>query len=121
MAGANTPTPIFTAPMLPYDTTLAFSLQVMSNDGQVSSNRAIAYVEVKQYSGSGGIPQQQLPQQQPQQQLPPVQQQIMPPQQQYQQQQPVSPPPSLQQPQSPPPTSTYPYQYPSPYTYRPNP
>jgi hypothetical protein len=38
MNGANTPTPTFTSPMLPYDTTLAFSLQVMSNDGQVSSN-----------------------------------------------------------------------------------
>jgi hypothetical protein len=109
MTGANTPTPTFTAPMISYDTTLAFSLQVMSNDGQVSSNQAIVYVMVKHYTGanggiSSGIPQQQQPLLQPQQQ----------PQQQ------VSPP-SLQQPQSPPTTPTYPYQYPSPYTYRPNP
>jgi hypothetical protein len=115
MAGANTSTPIFTAPTLPYDTTLAFSLRVMSNDGMVSTNHAVVYVMVKRYSGASafsGIPQQQpLQQQQPlvpsQQQLPPIQQQIMPPQQQYQQLQPVSP----QQQQQQPPLSTYPYPY----------
>ena len=100
ITGANTPTPTFTAPMLPYDTTLAFSLRVMSNDGLVSSNQAIAYVMVKHYAGSNsGIPQEQQP---------------------YQQQQPVLPPsPQPQQPQSPT-TPTYPYPYPYPYTYLPN-
>jgi hypothetical protein len=107
ITGANTPTPTFTAPMLPYDTTLAFSLRVMSNDGLASTNQATVYVMVKHYTGansgiSSGIPQQQQPLSQPQQQ-------------------PVSPPPSVQQPQSPPITPTYPYQYPSPYIYRPSP
>jgi hypothetical protein len=72
ITGANTPTPRFTAPMLPYDTTLAFSLRVVSNDGMVSSNSAVVYVMVKHYSGansisSSGIQQQMIP---PQQQQP---------------------------------------------------
>ena len=68
--GANTPTPTFKAPMLPYDTTLAFSLRVISSDGAVSSNTAVVYVMVKHYSGAGisgggdSIQQQQPPQQQ---------------------------------------------------------
>jgi hypothetical protein len=92
ITGANTPTPTFIAPMLPYDTTLAFSLRVMSNDGLVSTNQAIVYVMVKHYypgSNSGissGTPLQP--------------QQLQP-----------------QQPQSTP-TPAYPYPY--PYTYPPN-
>jgi hypothetical protein len=98
ITGANTPTPTFTAPMLPYDTTLAFSLRVMSNDGLVSTNQAMVYVMVKHYysgSNSGissGTPLQQQPYQQPQQ---------------LQSQQPQSTP-----------TPAYPYPY--PYTYPPN-
>jgi hypothetical protein len=121
ITGANTPTPTFTAPMLPYDTTLAFSLRVMSNDGMVSTNSAIVYVMVKHYTGTGGIPQQQpLQPQQPlvpsQQQLPlpPIQQQqIMPPQQQQEQPQQIMPPQQQQeQPQQSKPIYPYPYSSP---------
>jgi len=113
MTGPNTPTPTFTAPTLPYDTTLAFSLRVMSNDGLVSSNQAVVYVMIKHYSATNNIgsssgvqqPQQQpLPSQVQQQQqpivpsqpqqsaVPPIQQQIIPsPSQQQQQPSPVAP------------------------------
>jgi hypothetical protein len=48
LQGANTPTPTFVAPILPYDTILAFGLRVVDNDGgAVSSNPAIVYVYVK--------------------------------------------------------------------------
>ena len=48
LQGANTGTPTFVAPVLPYDTMLAFSLKVMDSDGgSVSSNPAIAYVMIK--------------------------------------------------------------------------
>jgi hypothetical protein len=85
MAGANTSKPIFTAPPLPYDTTLAFSLRVMGNDGMVSTNHAVVYVMIKRYSGAStfsGIPQhgpleQPIAPSQPQQQLPTIQQQII--------------------------------------------
>ena len=129
ITGANTPTPTFTAPMLPYDTTLAFSLRVMSNDGMVSSNPAIVYVMVKHYTGAstaignGGTSIQQqptTPQQQPvspfqqQQSLPPIQQQQITPSPQQQQQQPSMQQQPLQQ-------SPFVYPYPYPYTYPHNP
>lgn len=48
LQGANTGTPTFVAPVLPYDTMLAFSLKVMDSDGgSVSSNPAIVYVMIK--------------------------------------------------------------------------
>jgi hypothetical protein len=48
LQGANTPTPTFVAPILPYDTILAFSLRVVDTDGgAVSGNPAIVYVYVK--------------------------------------------------------------------------
>ena len=113
ITGANTPTPTFTAPMLPYDTTLAFSLRVMSNDGLVSSNQAVAYVMVKHYSATNNIgsssgvqqPQQQqqlssqvqqqqqpiVPSQPQQSAVPPIQQQLIPSPSQQQQPSPVAP------------------------------
>jgi hypothetical protein len=45
--GAGTATPTFTAPIVSSDTTLAFSLKVMNNNGIVSNNPAIAYITVK--------------------------------------------------------------------------
>jgi hypothetical protein len=48
LQGANTATPTFIAPILPYDTILAFSLRVMDSDGgAVSSNPAIVYIMAK--------------------------------------------------------------------------
>jgi hypothetical protein len=48
LRGANTANPTFVAPILPYDTILAFSLKVMDSDGRaISSNPAIVYVYVK--------------------------------------------------------------------------
>jgi hypothetical protein len=48
LQGANTATPTFVSPILPYDTILAFSLKVMDSDGRtISSNPAIVYVYVK--------------------------------------------------------------------------
>jgi hypothetical protein len=45
---ANTATPTFVAPVLPYDITLALSLKVIDSDGgAVSSNPTIVYVMVK--------------------------------------------------------------------------
>jgi hypothetical protein len=113
ITNANTPTPTFTAPMLPYDTTLAFSLRVMSNDGLVSSNQAVAYVMVKHYSATNNIgsssgvqqPQQQqqlssqvqqqqqpiVPSQPQQSAVPPIQQQLIPSPSQQQQPSPAAP------------------------------
>jgi peptidoglycan/xylan/chitin deacetylase (PgdA/CDA1 family) len=128
ITGANTPTPMFKAPMLPYDTTLAFSLRVMSNDGMISSNPAIVYVMVKHYTGAstaignGGTTIQQqptTPKQQPlspfqqQQSLPPIQQQQIIPSPQQQQQPSVQQRPLQQSPSV--------YSYPYPYTYLHNP
>jgi hypothetical protein len=60
MTGANTPTPMFKAPMLPYNTTLAFSLRVMASDGSVSSNPAVVYVMIKPYQSKLPVlPQEQ--------------------------------------------------------------
>ena len=48
LQGSNTATPTFVAPVLPYDTMLAFSLKAMDSDGgSVSSNPAIVYVMIK--------------------------------------------------------------------------
>jgi hypothetical protein len=48
LQGANTATPTFVAPILPYDTILAFSLKVIDSDGRtISSNPAIVNVYVK--------------------------------------------------------------------------
>jgi hypothetical protein len=53
--GANTPTPTFVAPILPYDTILAFSLKVMDSDGgAVNSNPAIVYVYVRHNPNNNG-------------------------------------------------------------------
>ena len=47
---ANTATPTFVAPMIPYDTMLAFGLKVLDSDGgAVSSNPTIVYVMVKHH------------------------------------------------------------------------
>jgi YVTN family beta-propeller protein len=48
LAGVNAATPTFTAPVVPTDTVLAFSLRVVDNHGAVSTNPAIVYVMVKQ-------------------------------------------------------------------------
>ena len=45
--GANTATPTFTAPVVSFDTILAFRLKVINNNGIVSNNPAIAYITVK--------------------------------------------------------------------------
>jgi hypothetical protein len=81
--GASTATPVFLAPILPYDTMLAFSLKVVDSDaGGVSVNPAIVYIMVKHNPNLGNSPavpwsnysnsplnqQQQLQHQQPQQQ-----------------------------------------------------
>jgi hypothetical protein len=47
LAGVNTATPTFTAPLVPTDTVLAFSLRVVDNHGAVSTNPAVVYVMVK--------------------------------------------------------------------------
>ena len=48
LQGANTATPTFVSPILPYDTILAFSLKVIDIDGRtISSNPAIVNVYVK--------------------------------------------------------------------------
>src|SRR5919198_2119825 len=70
MTGASTPTPMFKAPMLPYDTTLAFSLRVTASDGSVSSNLAVVYVMIKHYQSNDNNYQLQMPLQQQQQQQP---------------------------------------------------
>ena len=70
MTGASTPTPMFKAPVLPHDTTLAFSLRVMASDGSVSSNPAVVYVTIKHYQSNNNY-QQQMPLQQQRQQQPP--------------------------------------------------
>ena len=92
MTGASTPTPMFKAPILPYDTPLAFRLRVKASDGSVSSNPAVAYVKIKHYQSNNNYHQQQmqLQQQQQQPQSPPLMQQI-PPQ---------PPPPSVELPSS---------------------
>ena len=75
--GANTATPTFVAPILPYDTMLAFSLKVLDSDGgAVSTNPTIVYIMIKHnpnnIGATGGntpgtnIIQPQQPQQQPQ-------------------------------------------------------
>src|ERR687888_2439818 len=76
MIGASTPTPMFKAPMLPYDTTLAFSLRITASDGSVSSNPAVVYVMIKRYQSNNNYQQQMPLQQQPQ--SPPLMQQIPP-------------------------------------------
>jgi hypothetical protein len=45
--GADTATPTFTAPIVSFDTILAFSLKVTNNNGIVSNNPAIVYITVK--------------------------------------------------------------------------
>lgn len=58
LQGANTATPTFVAPILPYDTMLAFSLRVMDSDGgALSTNPAIVYVTVKHNPGLNNNPQ----------------------------------------------------------------
>ncbi len=76
LQGANTATPTFVAPLLPYDTMLAFSLKVMDRDGgAVSGSPSIVYVMVKHNPNNIGITGASTPgttiiqpQQQPQQQ-----------------------------------------------------
>jgi hypothetical protein len=48
LTGANTATPTLTAPTVPTDTVLAFSLRVVDNHGAVSTNPAVKYVMVRQ-------------------------------------------------------------------------
>jgi len=108
IGGPNIPTPMFIAPMLPYPTTLAFSLRVMASDGSVSTNDAVVQVMVNSApmttalagGGGGALGAFQQPPSQLQQQQPLQQQPILPPQQQQQlpsmgQQPPLSP--NLQQ------------------------
>ncbi|MFL6496856.1 MAG: hypothetical protein ACJ703_10600, partial [Nitrososphaera sp.] len=83
IGGPNIPTPMFIAPMLPYDTALAFGLRVLASDGGVSTNDAVVHVMVKRYAGpmttaGGGAPLafQQPPSSQSQLQQPPPQQQL---------------------------------------------
>jgi hypothetical protein len=47
LTGANTATPTFTAPVVPKDTVLAFSLRVVEDHGGVNANPAVVYVMVK--------------------------------------------------------------------------
>ncbi len=48
LQGANSATPTFVAPILPYDTMLAFSLKVLDSDGgAVNSNPTIVYIMIK--------------------------------------------------------------------------
>jgi hypothetical protein len=79
---SNTATPTFTAPIVPTDTALAFSLRVMDNHGLISSNPAVVYVMVKHSITGGtnsgvpatgfGINQHQPPQLPQHQQQPPI-------------------------------------------------
>jgi hypothetical protein len=69
LIGANTATPYFIAPKLPYDNTiLVFRLRVMDNHGAVSIDPAIVYVMVKHNNPNTGpttSPNANQPQQQP--------------------------------------------------------
>jgi YVTN family beta-propeller protein len=47
LTGANAATPTFTAPIVPSDTVLAFSLRVLDNHGSISTNPSVVYVSVK--------------------------------------------------------------------------
>jgi YVTN family beta-propeller protein len=47
LSGANTATPTFTAPVVPANMVLAFSLRVTDNYGAVSTNPAVVYVMIK--------------------------------------------------------------------------
>ncbi len=47
LSGANTATPIFTAPAVHTDTVLGFSLRVMDNHGVISTNPAVVYIMIK--------------------------------------------------------------------------
>jgi hypothetical protein len=47
LTGANTATPTLTTPIVPTDTGLAFSLTVLDNHGDVSTNPAVVYIMVK--------------------------------------------------------------------------
>jgi hypothetical protein len=47
LAGANTATPTFSTPKVTADTPLAFSLRVIDNHGNISTNTAIVYVMVR--------------------------------------------------------------------------
>jgi len=76
---ANTATPIFVTPMVPYDITLAFSVKVLDSDGgAVNSNPAIVYVMVKHNPNNIGTTGGNVPgitaiqPQQQQQQLQPI-------------------------------------------------
>jgi hypothetical protein len=53
LTGVNTATPTFTAPVVPIDTVLAFSLRVIDNHGAISSNPSIVYVIVKHHIAAG--------------------------------------------------------------------
>jgi hypothetical protein len=70
LAGVNTPTPTFTAPIVPTDTVLGFSLRVMDNHGSISTNTAIAYVMVKHNIKIPAISSNSINQPQKQQQQP---------------------------------------------------
>jgi len=73
LQGANTATPTFVSPVLPYDTILAFSLKAIDSDGGAASNNpAVVYVYVKHNPnnipttggntlGTTGNPQEQQP------------------------------------------------------------
>jgi hypothetical protein len=54
LTGANTATPTLTAPIVPSDTVLAFSLRVMDNHGDISTNPAVVYVTIKHNPNSIG-------------------------------------------------------------------
>jgi hypothetical protein len=88
LQGSNTATPIFVAPILPYDITLAFSLKVMDSDGgAVSNNPTIVYVIVKHNPNNIGpttpgttiIQPQELKQQQSHPPIVPNNNSILPP------------------------------------------
>jgi len=50
LVGANTPTPIFIAPVVPQDTLLAFNLLVIDNNGATNAKPFTVYVLVKHAS-----------------------------------------------------------------------
>ncbi|PWU79028.1 MAG: hypothetical protein DLM72_19475 [Candidatus Nitrosopolaris wilkensis] len=56
LTGTNTATPLFTAPVVPTDTVLAFSLKALNNHGTVSTNPAIVYIMVKHNPNIGATP-----------------------------------------------------------------
>jgi hypothetical protein len=85
LVGANTAAPTFTAPMVPTDTVLAFSLRVLDNHGSISTNPVVVYVTVKHNPNDigtigGNTPRTNvIPPQQQQQPIVPNNNEISPP------------------------------------------